>query len=142
MWVARSTDEGRTFSEEVPAWAEPTGACGCCSMRALADGKGSVYALYRSAKGGDGRHVYLLSSTAKGTEFRGALLHPWKVAACPMSTMALAEGPTSMVASWDTDGSILPANCSTPIACIAPPAASGRRSHPRPSHQRDHNATD
>src|SRR5262249_43609235 len=33
VWVARSTDEGRTFATETPAFAEPTGACGCCGMR-------------------------------------------------------------------------------------------------------------
>jgi hypothetical protein len=49
MWVARSTDEGKTFSRAVPAWEKPTGACGCCSTRAFADRRGNVFLAYRSA---------------------------------------------------------------------------------------------
>src|SRR5439155_6942543 len=47
LWVARSTEEGKSFSREVPAWAEPTGACACCGARAYADRRGLVYILYR-----------------------------------------------------------------------------------------------
>jgi hypothetical protein len=79
VWVARSADEGKTFAKETPAWAEATGACGCCSLRAFADRKGSVYLLYRSANAGVNRDIYLLSSKDKGKSFRGALLHKWKV---------------------------------------------------------------
>jgi hypothetical protein len=79
VWVARSADEGKTFSKEAPAWAEPTGACGCCSLHAFADGKGTVYLLYRSASAGVNRDMYLLTSTDKGKSFQGALIHKWKV---------------------------------------------------------------
>jgi hypothetical protein len=79
VWVARSSDAGKTFSKEAPAWAEATGACACCSLHAFADHKGSVYILYRSANAGVNRDIYLLSSNDKGTSFQGALLHKWKV---------------------------------------------------------------
>ncbi|HET6575772.1 MAG TPA: hypothetical protein VFG68_19380 [Fimbriiglobus sp.] len=79
VWVARSTDDGKTFAAEVPAWAEPTGVCACCSTRAFADRKGSVYVLYRSATDRVNRDIYLLCSTDKGASFRGALVHRWKV---------------------------------------------------------------
>src|SRR5262249_45884562 len=79
VWVARSADDGKTFSREAPAWAEPTGACGCCSLHAFADSKGSVYLLYRSANAGVNRDMYLLTSTDKGKSFQGTLLHKWKV---------------------------------------------------------------
>jgi hypothetical protein len=79
VWVARSTDEGKTFSKEAPAWAEPTGVCPCCSMRAFADGNGSVYVLYRSANAGVNRDIYLLTSNDQGKSFQGALVHRWKV---------------------------------------------------------------
>lgn len=79
VWVARSADEGKTFSREAPAWAEPTGACACCSLHAFADRKGAVYLLYRSANGGDNRDMVLLTSTDKGKSFRGAVIHKWKV---------------------------------------------------------------
>jgi len=78
VWVARSTDEGKSFAKEAPAWTEATGACGCCGLRAFADSNGSVYVLYRSAKAEVNRDVYLLASK-KGTSFEGALVHKWKV---------------------------------------------------------------
>src|SRR5207247_613995 len=47
VWLALSTDEGKTFAEELPINTQPTGACGCCGMRAFTDGKGNAYFLYR-----------------------------------------------------------------------------------------------
>jgi len=79
VWVARSVDEGKTFSGEAAAWAKPTGVCPCCSMRAFAAGQGSVYALYRSATDGVDRDIYLLASTDQGKNFQGTLIHNWKV---------------------------------------------------------------
>src|SRR5262249_13584970 len=49
VWVAISTDEGKTFAREKAAFSKPTGSCGCCGMRAFVDGKGTVYLLYRAA---------------------------------------------------------------------------------------------
>lgn len=79
VWVARSTDEGKTFAPEAPAWKEPTGVCACCSTRAFADHKGVVYLLYRSATAQVNRDTYLLTSTDRGKTFRQALVHRWKV---------------------------------------------------------------
>src|SRR5216683_1770922 len=49
VFVARSTDEGKTFQREAIAISKPTGACACCGMRAFADSRGDVLALYRAA---------------------------------------------------------------------------------------------
>jgi hypothetical protein len=78
VWVARSSDDGKSFSEEQPAWMEPTGACACCSTRAFADSKSSVYMLYRSANDNVNRDMYLLSSSDQGKTFQGSLIHKWK----------------------------------------------------------------
>jgi hypothetical protein len=79
LWVARSTDDGATFSREVPAWDEPTGACPCCSTEAFADSKGRVYALYRMAANRSERDMVLVTSTDRGRTFRGKRLDPWPV---------------------------------------------------------------
>jgi hypothetical protein len=79
VWVARSTDEGKTFSMEEPAWAEATGVCPCCSTRAFADRDGIVYVLYRSATAEVNRDTYLLASEDRGKTFDKALIHKWKV---------------------------------------------------------------
>jgi len=79
VWVARSEDEGKTFSLETPAWMQATGVCPCCSTRAYADHNGVVYLLYRSANAGVNRDIYVLSSVDRGKSFQGSLLHGWKV---------------------------------------------------------------
>jgi hypothetical protein len=79
VWVARSTDDGKTFAKEAPANPEPTGACSCCGMKGFADRKGTLYLLYRSAAESVNRHIYLLTSTDRGKSFQGALVHRWKV---------------------------------------------------------------
>jgi hypothetical protein len=79
VWVARSSDEGKTFSLEAPAWMEPTGVCPCCSTRAMADHNGTVYLLYRSATAQVNRDIYLLSSEDRGKSFHESLVHKWRV---------------------------------------------------------------
>jgi hypothetical protein len=79
MWVARSKDDGKTFSREAAAWEEPTGACACCGTRAFADRNGTVYLLYRSASTKTDRDMYLLVSKDRGDSYQGSLIHRWKV---------------------------------------------------------------
>lgn len=106
IWIAQSTDDGKSFSNEVPAWETPTGSCSCCSMRSFTDRKGSTYILYRAAKDGN-RGIYLLNSNKNNSmNFNGLLLHNWEISTCPMSTMSLAEGPDFIVSAWETAGQI------------------------------------
>ena len=42
VYLARSTDDGKTFAREVPVSPVTLGACGCCGMRAFADERGAV----------------------------------------------------------------------------------------------------
>jgi hypothetical protein len=133
VWVARSTDEGKTFSHEQAAYREPTGACGCCGLRAFADSKGGVYVLYRSAKDEVNRDTYLLTSTEKGASFRGENIHPWKVPACPMSSFGFAEGPAGSLATWETNGQVYFASIDPEtgkhLKTIAAPGQTGNRKH-------------
>ncbi|HYM11850.1 MAG TPA: sialidase family protein, partial [Bryobacterales bacterium] len=79
VWIARSTDGGKTFAAEKPAYDHPTGACGCCGLNAFADQHGSLYVLYRSATNVVNRDMYLLVSHNKGETFRGADISRWNV---------------------------------------------------------------
>ena len=79
LWVARSTDDGQTFSPEAAAYEGRTGACACCGSKAFADSRGRVYVLYRAAKGGVERDMILLASGDKGEAFAGTSVQPWKV---------------------------------------------------------------
>jgi hypothetical protein len=79
IWLARSTDDGRTFASEKPVNPAPTGACACCSLKAFAEPAGPVYVLYRTATEKVNRDMVLLSSTTGSDRFRGALVQRWKV---------------------------------------------------------------
>jgi hypothetical protein len=121
VWLARSSDEGKTFAREEPANAEPTGVCGCCGQRAFADRAGTVYLLYRSATEQVHRDTHLLVSNNHGASFRGDNVQKWNAGTCPMSSYALTESGTDVLAAWETDGQVY-------YARIDP--ASGKRSEP------------
>ena len=107
VWIARSTDDGKTFSTESRANPKPTGACGCCGLRCFVDSKGALYALYRTATDTVHRNMRLLFSTDSGRRFESLEVAPWKVAACVMSSSALVEGSSSsVVAAWETEGQV------------------------------------
>ena len=106
FFVARSKDDGETFSNEAPALVRETGACACCGTRALADSQGTVYFLYRAATDNSGRDMTLLTSRDGGGHFEGTTLHPWRLFACPMSSESLAEGPSGVTAAWETNGQV------------------------------------
>jgi hypothetical protein len=135
VWVARSQDEGRTFAVERPAWDEPTGACGCCGMGLAADRGGNVYALYRGARDMVHRDVYLLASADGGRSYRGTMLSPWDTSSCPMSSMALAEGPSGVIAAWETAADVrfapVTADGTSASPDRRPPGEARNRKHPR-----------
>jgi hypothetical protein len=133
VWVTKSEDNGSTFSTEARAWAQETGACGCCGMKTFVDRRGDVFALYRSATESVHRDIYLLSSKDRGRTFQGKLLHKWNINACPMSSMDFAESNNQVVAAWETGGQVFwtritGEGTSDPIA--APGEGKGRK-HPR-----------
>jgi RNA polymerase sigma factor (sigma-70 family) len=122
VWVAVSTDDGKVFAKERAASTAPTGACGCCGMRAFTDSKGNVFALYRGARDVTQRDMYSLVSTDKGKSFLGEDIHPWEINSCPMSSAAFTESKAgSVLAAWETKGQVY-------FACIDP--KTGKRSAP------------
>jgi hypothetical protein len=135
VWIARSTDDGATFAEEQPAWREPTGACGCCGVRMFAGPSNTLYLFYRSATAMTRRDIYLLESIDHGRSFRGSRVHPWEIAACPMSSMSIASAASRVFGAWETAGQVYfgqidPKDARIP-APIAAPGESGARKHPR-----------
>jgi hypothetical protein len=106
VFVVRSTDDGKSFGPEKQANPKPTGACGCCGMRAFADRAGNLFALYRAATAMVNRDEVLLVSRDRGTTFEMANAHPWNVASCPMSSASLSESKTGALAAWETAGQV------------------------------------
>ena len=105
VWLATSTNDGHSFSKEVPVSDPSTGACGCCGMDGLVDRTGSLFLLYRSARDVVHRDTYLLSST-DGLRFSSLKLDEWNIGACPMSTFSLAQTVDSIHAAWETAGQV------------------------------------
>jgi hypothetical protein len=133
VFVARSSDEGKTFSRETPATTEPTGACGCCGMRTFADSQGAVYILYRGAEAKLNRDEVLLISPKTGAPFQIANRHPWKIESCPMSSAFLTQTGSKVLAAWETAGQVFFAGIDSSTHAVGKaisPAGAAKRKHP------------
>jgi hypothetical protein len=102
VWLAESTDDGRTFARERAVSNIETGACGCCGMDGLINARGEIFFLYRSAREVLNRDSYLLASKDGGKTFRSVVMQRWGVGACPMSTYDLVESAGVVLAAWET----------------------------------------
>ncbi|MGE3821390.1 MAG: sialidase family protein [Isosphaeraceae bacterium] len=133
LWVARSEDDGATFTEEKPALEQATGACACCGTKALVDRRGTLHVLFRAATASVERDMTLVTSTDHGETFQAASLQPWPVTTCPMSSESLLETPQGVLAAWETKGRIaysrIDPQTLVPSKPISPPGT-GNRKHP------------
>lgn len=132
VYLARSSDDGATFSPSAPATAAPVGACGCCGMRAMYDRTGALHVLYRAATDNKHRDTTWLM-IGGGPPRPPVRVHPWELEACPMSTYALAETADGIAAAWETAQQIYTADLNPSTGTFSPPAAmpgKGSRKHP------------
>jgi hypothetical protein len=102
VWMAKSSDDGKTFEPERLAFDKPIGACGCCGMKAFADSTG-VHVLFRSADQLVNRDIWLLSSADHGKTFQGSDISHWNIGACVMSSADLAPSANGLLAAWETE---------------------------------------
>ena len=132
VYIAKSSNDGATFSAAAPATSAPVGACGCCGMRALFDRDGALHVLYRVATDDKRRDTAWLMM--QGTTARPPVrLHPWEIQSCPMTTYALAETGDGLVAAWETAQQIYSTvlNPKTgSVGTIAEMPGKGSRKHP------------
>ena len=129
VFLARSSDDGKSFERERKISPQPTGACGCCAMRAFVDGRGALYITYRAAGESVNRDMTLLTSRDAAATFQSATLHRWKIGACPMSSESLAQGKLAqgksdgpVVAAWETEGQVYRAAVAPVAVSTAAPA--------------------
>src|SRR5882724_3499969 len=106
VYLARSTNDGKTFAREVPISPAELGACGCCGMRAFVSERGTLFVLYRAAAKSIHRDITLLLSTDHGGTFHDMTVDPWELNACPMSTAYLSEGGKRVLAAWEKAGQV------------------------------------
>lgn len=134
VFLARSTDDGKTFAREFPISPAALGACGCCGMKAFVDSRGTLYVLYRAAAQGIHRDMTLLASKDRGRTFVSQKVYPWLLNACPMSSDDLSEGAGHVLAAWEKAGDVFfdeinPQSLRLSPA-VAAPGASADRKHP------------
>ncbi len=131
-WVARSSDDGKTFAAETAAIGEKTGACGCCGMSAATDASGNVFALYRAATEKVQRGMVLISSKSGGG-FSGTKLDTWQLNQCPMSSSVFYESPMGLECAWENNGQVFFTHFGSdlkPTSPVAAPGAGRGRKHP------------
>jgi hypothetical protein len=140
IFIRSSTDDGANFDTERAISPEGSGVCACCAMQALATRSGAVHVLYRTATdGGKSRDIATLTSQDGGKTFSHAVVDPWRIHGCPMSSMSLVELRDGSVAgAWEREGQILAArfdatgamlgSLSSPLVKGSP--GKGQRKHP------------
>ncbi|MBI3874697.1 MAG: hypothetical protein HY300_01745 [Verrucomicrobia bacterium] len=132
LYVAQSSDDGKTFAPEKRANTEATGACACCGTKALATGSG-LFVVYRAAKGAINRDMTLLFSRDRGASFQACTIHPWRIGKCPMSSESLFNAGPRVLLAWETDEQVyftpLDAATGRSATPIAAPGQ-GKRKHP------------
>ena len=133
LFVAHSADDGKTFAPEKLATTKPTGACGCCGMKAFADSQGNVFALYRGAAEKVNRDVFLLASHNRGADFEVALSHPWKIETCVMSSASFSETTAGVLAAWESTDKVFFARVNPKTLKVSEPVSPPgvtKRKHP------------
>ena len=126
-----SRDGGTTFEPARRVGAGTEGACACCGLAAMVDAEGAVHVSYRGAGDNVRRGQRLLTSTDQGRSFSDRLVHPWELAACPVSTTNLFAGPGGLTAAWETRGQVYFADVDRLEAVRSPPGkARFRRKNP------------
>ena len=140
LFLARSRDDGATFAREEAAISQPTGACGCCGMRAYGCPDGRVFFLYRTAVTPTSRGMALVEGKAEGGPYTLHDLGGWNIATCPMSSAAVSEGPKGVFAAWENQDRVVMAGLLTPHPSPLPtwsPAGTVAQKHPRIAQNRD-----
>lgn len=123
VFVARSSNDGKTFAPELLATSNPTGACGCCGMRAFADSRGNLFALYRGATDMTNRDEILLISRDHGAHFEKAYEHHWNISSCPMSSAFLAGTADGVLAAAETHERVYYVRIHPPAGKISDPVS-------------------
>ena len=106
VFLALSTDDGRSFASERAISPTGTGACGCCGLTALANARGEAFVLFRTARTMMQRDMALLVSSDRGGSFRESFSHPWSVGMCPMSSANIASADNGTWVAWETAGRV------------------------------------
>lgn len=134
VFIARSSDGGRTFQPEQAVPGLDTGACGCCGMKVFMDSRGTLFLSYRGANESGSRDQVLLAGPEGGSRFKVLLEDPWKVSACPMSSTSWSESGGRILGAWETRGKVcwiaFGPHGATAASPVPPPTQGRNPKHP------------
>jgi hypothetical protein len=94
LFIAYSTDRGRTFSPNRRVASE---ACPCCKTALAVSNDGTLYAGWRQVLPGNFRHIGIASSTDGGATFTSPKIvsdDKWMLQGCPVSGPSLSVEPS------------------------------------------------
>ena len=95
LYVATSTDGGRTFSANQKVASD---ACPCCKTSLAVSADGTLYAGWRQVLPGNYRHIAVASSTDGGAKFSTRVIvsdDHWILQGCPVSGPSLSVDSAS-----------------------------------------------
>ena len=105
LFIAHSTDGGRTFSPNRKVASE---ACPCCKTSLAVSNDGTLYAGWRQVLPGSFRHIAVVSSTDGGATFSSPKIvsdDKWVLQGCPVSGPSLSVDPAgSLKVLWYAAG--------------------------------------
>ena len=130
LYVARSTDEGKTFAREFQASVPKKGACACCGLRAQVDSTGSLHVLFRVAEAGVNRSELWLKSDDLGKTFAILQEDPWKTATCPASSASFYFSNDRLFGAWETDNRVTGAVRAKEKTATLRPGGNSKQKHP------------
>ncbi len=109
LFIAKSTDQGATWSKNALVYQSPGGSiCECCHPSIIADGS-AVHVLFRNSLKGN-RDMYFVSSSDEGVTFSDAVRlgqSSWHLNACPMDGGMLALDNSGAVSTvWRRNRSV------------------------------------
>ncbi len=102
VWIAHSSDDGKSFLAERIVPGAEDGACACCGLSAFVAKDGALFMLYRSASEVVNRDIHLLVSTDGGLHAKDTKVHEWNASQCVMSTAAFCQADAGVVTAWET----------------------------------------
>jgi hypothetical protein len=98
LYLATSTDGGRTFDANVALSRSPSGVCPCCRPSVTVGDDGSAHVVYRDREG-DSLFIKTRSKspTARGFSPAVSIATPWRFLACPVNSPQIAAGSNGEV---------------------------------------------
>ncbi|HKR14991.1 MAG TPA: sialidase family protein [Pyrinomonadaceae bacterium] len=126
LFIADSSDGGRTFSPNRKAAAE---ACPCCKTALAVATDGTVYVSWRHVLPGNFRHIAVMTSADAGATFSKPVIvsdDKWMLEGCPVSGPSLSAEGDILKVLWYAAG-----EGNTPGLYVAESKDKGRSFSPR-----------